>query len=108
MRSQMIQGEPDRPFQMFIDAALLFIGKGDDFIQKAGISCLRNIFINCREQPQGIVRPICGMSCSLYIGRIVRSIFMSRVMSELHKRKSSPVVYLGRQHETYFFSRHFR
>ena len=104
----MIQGELDRPFQMFIDTALLFIGKGDDFIQKAGISCLGNIFIDCREQPKGIVCPVCGMSRSLYIGRIVRSIFMSRVMGELYKRKSSPVVYLGRQHETYFFSRHLR
>lgn len=91
MRSQMIQGELDRPFQMFIDTALLFIGKGDDFIQKAGISCLGNIFIDCREQPKGIVCPVCGMSRSLYIGRIVRSIFMSRVMGELYKRKSSPL-----------------
>ena len=48
------------------------------------------------------------MSCLLYIGSVVRSILMSRIVCKLDKRKSSTVINLCWEHESDLFNSHLR
>ena len=76
---------------MVINASLAFVGKGDDFIEKCGISGFRNVFVNCREQPESVIRAVGGMTCLPYIGGVVRCVFMPRIMGEFYKRRPPPL-----------------
>src|SRR5699024_1567107 len=104
----MVKGKLYGTFQMLINASLTFIGKWNDFIKKCCIPGFRNVFVNCGEQPEGIIRTVGGMTCFLYIGGIIRCILMPGVMGKFYKRKTTAVVYLCREHEPDLFTSHFR
>ena len=80
---------------MVINASLAFVGKWDDFIEKCGISGFRNVFVNCREQPEGVIRAVGGMACLPELGGVIRGIFVPRLVGEFYKRKPAAVIYLG-------------
>ena len=93
---------------MFIDGAFVFVGEGDHFIQKCGVSGLGDIFVYRREQPQRVVCPVGGMSGLFHVGGIFRCVLMPGVVGEFDQRQSAAVVYLGGEHEADLFRGHFR
>ena len=108
MGAQVGQRKTDGPLQMLIDASLFRIGKGNDFVQEGSISGLGDIFIDGGEKPEGIVCAVSRMSGLLYIGGVVRRVFLPRIVRKFYKGKSSAVIYLCRKHKADFFFCHFR
>ena len=96
----MIHGKINGAFQMFIYRALVLVSKGDNLVNKGKVSGFGNIFIYSRKQPQSIISPVCGMSCFLYIGCVIRRIFMSCIVGKFNQGQTASVIHLGRKHET--------
>ena len=99
VRSQMLQGEVQRPLQVVINTGFVFIREGDHLIQEGHISGLRHVFVDSREEPEGVIRPIGRMPCLLDIGGVFRRILMARVMGEFDQGQAAAVMDLGREHE---------
>jgi len=104
--SKVIHREINRTLQMLIHRTLSAICEQDYFIDKVCISRLRNILINCWEQPQCIICTISRMSGCTYIRLIIWCILMTCIVIKLYKWKSTTIVYLCRQHETDLVQRH--
>lgn len=108
MRTEVVEGKLHGAFQMLINSPCTFVGKRNDFIEECCVSGLRDVFVNGREQPEGVVCAIGWMPGLLYIGGVVRRVLMSRVVGEFYKWKPAAVIYLCREHKTDLLTRHFR
>ena len=108
MRTEVVEGKLHGTFQMLINSPFAFVGKRDDFIEECCIAGLRDIFVNSREQPEGVVCAVGGVPGLLHVGGVVRRVFMPRVVGEFYKRKPAAVIYLCREHKTDLLTRHFR
>ena len=96
MFSHMIHRKINCLFQVIINSILTPVCINNDFIQEGSISAFTDIFYNCREQPESIIRTIRRMACFFDIFRIIRRIFMTSIMIKFHKRKPSAIIYLCR------------
>ena len=85
---------------MLVNSALIPVGERYHLIKECYISRFRDILIYRGEQPERIVGAICGMTCLLHIGLILRSILVPRIVVELDQRKSAAVMDLRGKHET--------
>ena len=67
MGAEVVKGELDGTFQVLIDGSFILVGKWDDLVQESGISGFGNVFIHCGEEPERIVRTVCGMAGFLHV-----------------------------------------
>ena len=93
---------------MLVNRALVPVGERNYLVNKTEIAGLGNILVDRGEEPERVVRPVGRMSRLLDIRGVVRSIFMTCVVSEFHERKAAAVVHLRREHKADLFHRHFR
>src|SRR5699024_8685838 len=93
---------------MFVYGTFILVCERNDLIQKCRITGFGNIFVYSWEEPESIVCPIGRMSGCLYVGSIIRRIFMSLFVMEFYKWKSAAVTDLSRKHKTDFVTGHFR
>ena len=108
MGTQALHGKVQRPFQMLVDAAFVPVGKGDDFIQKGGVSGFGDVFADRGKEPQRVVGPVCGMAGFLHIGSVFRRVLMAGIVGKFHQRQSAAVVHLSREHEADLLCRRLR
>ena len=106
MGAEVVEGELHGPFQMLVNARLFLVRKRNDFIEKCCVSRLRNIFVDGREEPQGVVSAIGRMTGFLAVGGVIRSVLVSGIVCELDKRQTTAVTHLRGEHKADLFHSH--
>ena len=108
MKSEIVHRKVYRAFEVFVNRAFFAVVREIDFlVEERDIAAFADILVNGREEPQSVIGTIARVSRFTDIFGVVGSVFVSRIVSVLDKRKSRAVCNLCREHKYYLFFCHF-